>query len=235
MAENSHTGHRKRLRQELTQQDFHESIPDYKILEALLFYGIPQKDTNQLAHLLINTFGSLGAVLEADAYDLFQVKGMTERAVTLIKMILPLSRRYHSEKYKVKHQFRSVEEIGDFLKAKHFGYNKEVFMVTTFTDEGCMIACDIINKGDANSVSLSVKAVVQAVLKHNAPCVIISHNHISKSALPSKNDIQTTKTLFYTLKQMNIRLLDHIIISENDYVSMAQSEEHRSLFIINQS
>lgn len=233
MAESSHAGHRKRLRKELIEQDFPESVPDHKILEALLFYGVPVKDTNLLAHRLIDTFGSLSAVFDADANDLFQVNGMTEKAVTLIKMILPLSRRYNLEKQSDGLKFSNLEAVGDFLKEKHSGYGQEIFVVTTFGADGAMIASDIINKGDAGNVTVSVKSVIQTVLKRNAPNVVISHNHLTKNALPSKKDIDTTKILGFTLAQMNIKLIDHMIFSKDDYISMKQSDEYKALFYYN--
>ncbi len=230
MAENSHSGHRKRLRKELIEQDFPESVPDHKVLEALLFYGVPQKDTNPLAHELINTFGSLGAVLEADAIELFQIKGMTERAVALIKMVLPLSRRYQAQKIKKQLYFKNVEDIADFLRQKHYGYGKEVFTVTTFNEKGNLIACDILNKGGAVAVTFNIKDVVQLAFKHRATYVIISHNHLSGSAVPSREDIENTKRLYLTLKQVDIRLVDHIILSDNDYISMASDKDYSLIF-----
>lgn len=232
MADNLHNNHRKRLRKSLIEQNFDDSIDDYKVIEALLFYGISRIDTNEMAHELINKFGSIHGILEADPNDLFQIKGMTERAVTLIKLILPLSRRYHTDKYKGRYKFESINEIGDFIKKKHYGYREEVFIVTTFTNEGAKIACDIVSRGDMSSVSLSIKSIVQIVLKHNAPCVIISHNHSGKTALPSVADIEMTKTINQTLAQMGVRLLDHIIVAGDDYVSLAQSAKYRSIFII---
>lgn len=232
MSESLHKNHRKRLRKELIEQSFDDNISDHKVMEALLFYGVPQKDTNNMAHELINKFGSIHGILEANPNDLFQVKGMTERAVTLIKLILPLSRRYHIDKYKGRYKFNSVDEIGDYIKKKHYGYREEVFMVTTFTGEGAKISTDIINKGDMTSVAMSIKSIVQCVLKHNAPYAVISHNHVGGTALPSREDLEMTRTLNHTLHQMNVRLLDHIIVAADDYVSLAQSKEYRSIFII---
>ncbi len=232
MSENLHKGHRKRLRKELIEQNFDDSISDHKVMEALLFYGVSQKNTNDMAHELVNKFGSIHGILEADPNDLFQVEGMTERAVTLIKLILPLARRYYTDKYKDRYKFESVDAIGDYIKKKHYGYREEVFMVTSFTGDGFKIATDIINKGDMISVTLSVKSIVQTVLKYNAPYVVISHNHTNKSALPSAADIEMTKIVKRTLEQMSICLMDHIIVAGDDYISMAQSAEYKSIFII---
>ncbi|MBQ4119352.1 MAG: RadC family protein [Clostridia bacterium] len=230
MSENLHKGHRKRLRHELLEQDFPDSVPSHKVLEALLFYGIPQSDTNGIAHELLAKFGSLNGVFEADPNSLFEVKGMTERAVTLIKMILPLTRRIHTEKYQKHYRFKSIDEYGDYI-AKHFmGYNNEVFMVTSFDINGNLIENDIISDGHAASVSLSVKKIVKKVLTRNPASVIIAHNHIGQSAVPSFADIQMTQSLKYTLEQIEVKLVDHLIVSGTDYISLAQSGDYSQIF-----
>ena len=230
MDKNPHKGHRKRLIHELLEQDFPDSMPSHKVLEALLFYGIPQKDTNDMAHTLLEKFGSLNGVFEADPNSLFEVKGMTERAVTLIKMILPLSRRIHAEEYKKHYRFKSIDEYGNYLTNCFMGYNNEVFMISSFDNKGELIENDIISDGHTASVSLSVKKIVKKVLPRNPTSVIISHNHVGQSAVPSFADIQMTQSLKYTLEQIEIKLVDHIIVSGNDYVSLAQSSEYNQIF-----
>lgn len=224
MAENLHKNHRKRLRQELLAQDFPDTMPDHKILETLLFYGVPQKDTNPLAHELINTFGSLYAVFEADADDLFQVKGMTERSVVLIKLMLSLFRRYNSHRSNMSRKFESVEHICEELVNKHMGYGKEVFMITSLNEVGDFIACDVLAKGNSTGVLFETKEIVKKALKHKATFVILSHNHLSGSTVPSQIDIETTARLNFTLREMGIKLLDHIIVAGNQYVSMSKNK-----------
>lgn len=233
MTDNLHAGHIKRMKQEALKQDFPDSMPDHKILEMLLFYGIPRKDTNGLAHALLNKFGTLRGVIEATPESLYEVKGMTENAVALIKLIMPITRRYEMEcKMEPDHKFTSIDAIGEFLSKKHMGYGIETFAVTTFKLGGEMISCDILSKGDMTSVQLTVKAIVENVLKHKAPCVIISHNHVSRTAMPSRSDIELTVILRKTLSQLGVNLLDHIIIADSDFVSLAQSRDYASLFII---
>lgn len=233
MADNLHTGHRKRLKEEVLAQDFHESMPPHKILEMLLFYGIPRKDTNPIAHELLNKFGSLRGVIEAEPEELFAVKGMTHNAAALIKLIMPIARRYETDvKANLNRKFASIDEIGEFLAKKHMGYGVETFAITNFKSNGELISCEIISKGDMSSVPLTVKAVVQNVLKHKAPCVIISHNHINKVAMPSRADLEMTKAIKDTLDNIGVNLLDHIIVSDNDFTSLAQSAQYKALFII---
>lgn len=230
MDKNPHEGHRKRLVHELLEQDFPDSVPSHKVLEALLFYGIPRKDTNGIAHELLTKFGSLNGVFEADPNSLYEVNGMTERAVTLIKMILPLSRRIHTAEYKKHYRFNSIDEYGNYITKCFMGYNNEVFMISSFDNKGELIENDIISDGHTASVSLSVKKIVKKVLPRNPTSVIISHNHIGQSAVPSFADIQMTQSLKYTLEQIEIKLIDHIIVSGNDYVSLAQSSEYNQIF-----
>jgi DNA repair protein RadC len=104
-------------------------------------------------------------------------------------------------------------------------------MVTSFDNEGNMIACDNVASGDVSSVGVSVRDVVKTVLKRNAACVIISHNHTSGNALPSEADVEMTKSIKTTLQQMGVRLLDHIIVVDDDCVSMLQSRKYREIFI----
>lgn len=233
MAENLHEGHRKRMKEEIFAQDFPESMPPHKILETLLFYGIPRKDTNVIAHELLKKFGSIRGVIEASPEDLFEVKGMTQNAAALIKLIMPIARRYETEcKIEKRHKFNSIDEIGEFLVKKHMGYGVETFAVTTFKPTGEIISCEILSKGDMSSVPLTVKSIVQNVLKNKAPCVIISHNHVNHNAMPSRSDIEMTKTLKDTLAAIGVNLLDHIIVADNDFVSLAQSQQFKPLFII---
>jgi DNA repair protein RadC len=233
MADNLHEGHRKRLKEEFVAQDFHESIPPHRILEMLLFYGIPRKDTNPIAHELLNKFGSLRGVIEAPYEDLFEVKGMTQNAAALIKIVMPIARRYETDgKENLNRRFNSIDEIGEFLTKKHMGYGIETFAVTCFKPKGELIACEIISKGDMTSVPLTMKSIVQTVLKHKTTSVVISHNHINKDARPSIADLRMTKSIKDTLASIGVNLLDHIIVSENDFISLAQSENFKSLFII---
>lgn len=233
MDENLHKGHRKRLKEEVLAQDFHESMPSHKILEMLLFYGIPRKDTNPIAHELLEKFGSFKGVLEASPEELFEVKGMTYNAVALIKLIMPIARRYKTDiKTNVNRKFSSIDEIGEFIAVKHMGYGVETFAVTSFKPNGELIASEIISKGDISSVPLTAKTILQTVLKHKAACVVISHNHINKTACPSMADLELTRSVNEVLHNIGVKLLDHIIIAENDFVSLAQSKDYNHIFII---
>lgn len=230
MSENLHKEHRLRMRKEFLENGFNEETPPHKMLEMLLFYSIPRKDTNELAHRLINTFGSLEAVLEAPVEQLLKVDGVGENTAVLIKLILPFVRRYQVKKITQKKEFGSSSQLGEFLVAKYMGFKKETFAITSLDSKGRFLGFDILSIGDATSVELSVRRVIETVMKRNPACIVMSHNHPSGSALPSGDDIRLTANLSDTLENINVKLLDHMIICDNDYVSLAQSKEFDYIF-----
>lgn len=230
MPENKHIGHRERVRREFLENGFSETTPPHKILEFLLFHSIPRRDTNEIAHELIDTFGSISGVLDASNEELLKVKGITENSVALIKLILPIASIYRSQKAKPETVFNSFDAIGRYLSEKYLSFNKEVLSITSFNSKGQIISFDILSEGDTSAVELSTRKLVETVLKRNPTCVIIAHNHPGGNALPSKADIELTEKCYEILKSINIKLLDHMILVSGDYISMAQSRDFKYIF-----
>ena len=131
MADGIHDGHRKRVRKEFLENGFSESTPEHKVLEMLLFYSIPRRDTNELAHELINRFGSISAVLDASPKELMKIKGVSENTAALIKLILPVARMYTKNKKDSVLQLDDCDHLYKFLSGKYLGYNKEIFAITS--------------------------------------------------------------------------------------------------------
>ncbi len=229
---NPHEGHRQRVRKEFLENGFSNATPPHKILELLLFYGIPRKDTNEIAHKLLDHFGSLAAVFEASPKDLMKIEGMGESSAVLINMLLPLFRIYESSKAIKGKNFHNMDDVCDFILKKYIGFKKEIFAVTTFNNRGEIIAFDTLNSGDNASVGVSTRSVIEKVIERNAVSVVISHNHPIGHALPSIDDIATTQRIQNVLQNMGIRLLDHIIVSneDDDCISMAQTEDFQYIF-----
>lgn len=230
MSENIHAGHRNRLKEEIVSADITELRPPVKLLEMLLFYGVPQKDTAPMAHELIKTFGSFAGVLEADVDDIVKVSGITKNAASLIKLMLPVLRTYVLEKYTFSNTLKSHSEIGDFLFAKYFAIEKECLSLLCLNHLGQVLSFEIVMTGSVDSVGLSIRDIVSKVIKSNATAAVIAHNHPGGVALPSLQDVAATRELKHALKSISVQLIDHIIISSADYVSMALSNEFSDIF-----
>lgn len=228
--EGIHDGHRERVKKEFLQNGFDVNTPPHKIMEMLLFYSIPRKDTNELAHILLNRFGTISGILDAPTGELVKIPGISTNTAALIKLIIPIARIYLTETNSKSRRYLRADDVCDYLMNMYFGYQKEVFSVTSFSGNGRMLGFDILASGNVNEVNVSTRKVLETVINRNAVCAIIAHNHPNGTAVPSEADIAVTKDIKNALEHINVKLLDHIVISGDDYVSMCQSKAYRYIF-----
>ncbi len=231
MADNIHKGHRSRVRKQFLEDGgFAPSTPPHKILEMLLFYSIPVADTNELAHRLINHFGSLSKVFDAPYEELIQVNGISEVSACLIKMILPIARAYNIDRSANVGKLKTPDEIGKFLADRFIGLTEEVVLLLSMDNAGRVLAVDTISEGEVDSVGINARRAAEVAVKRQGTNVVLAHNHPSGIALPSKNDLIVTQTLVNAFRHLNIRMLDHIIVVDGDFISLALSKEYAYLF-----
>ncbi len=231
MGKGVHDGHRLRVKEEFLANGFNEKTPAHKMLEMLLFYCLPQGDTNPLAHELIDRYGTIAGVLEAPVDELITFKGLTRNNVGLLKMILPLARQYERDKEDLDHYFFSAEMVGDFLKKRFFGMTEERLALLFLDSDGRYRAFSFIAEGDIGSVGVSTRKIIEITLKSGASCAVMAHNHPNGLAIPSSADIEITRQIREALATINVRLTDHYILTATDYVSMRESREYRSVFV----
>lgn len=227
---NIHKDHRKKVKDRFFECGF-TGMPDHNILEAILFLGIPQKDTNPMAHELIDTFGSLSGVLEAKKSDLMKIKGMTDNAAFAIMSYLPVNRRYIESLQKKKPVFENNDQIVDFLKPLFFEKSTiERVFVLCFDTKNRLIACRNVCDGDISSALFDVRELTRIVLEVNAQKIIVAHSHPHGVALPSREDITTTKLIYEMMKFIKVHLEDHFIITDTGYMSMAKNRHYMHIF-----
>lgn len=226
---NIHKGHREKVKQRYYETGL-TSMPDHNILEMLLFFGIPQKDTNPLAHTLIETFGSFSGVLEASRTDLLSVKGMTESAACLLTLFLPVYKRYINDLHKKRKQFADAKDIADYLRPFYLDTNNERVYAVCLDAQDCLIACRVISDGDIDSSAFDIRKLASIVLEVKAKKVVLSHNHPNGSLVPSQGDAISTKTARELLQLLKVQLTDHIIVTDKSYFSMIKSPAHIHLF-----
>lgn len=219
--DNAHQGHRQRLKERFDEYGL-DSFNDLNVLELLLFYALPRKDTNVLAHALLERFGSLEAVLEAEAEELSSVPGMGETAGRLLRLIPAVSRRYLLRKGTVSHAINTPEEAGEYL-LPHFLYAREELVYALFLDSRSrVISCEELNRGVVNAAEIGVRALVSRAMELKASSVILAHNHPSGVALPSTEDESVSLRLRQALHLVGVSLSDHIIIAGSEFLSMSE-------------
>ena len=220
--QHSHQGHRQRQKERFRQTGFVGFEP-HTILETLLFYSIPQRDTNQIAHDLMDRFGSLSGVFDASYEELLKVNGISENSATLIKMIPQLASEYLSDRNDPGVIMDSVEKVGSFLLNKYVGVTNERIYLLCLDSKLKLLNCTVMGEGSPNKVTFSARRIMEKAIQCSATAIIVAHNHPNGTALPSDSDIMMTHQLRKMAKMMEIELQDHIIVAGDDYVSLAQS------------
>lgn len=215
-----HSGHRQRMRSKFLQSGL-DGFEVHESLELLLYYAVPRKDTNPLSHKLIDRFGSLSAVLDAPI-DALKECGLSENAAILLKLIPQISRIYLDDKFDPGKAV-DIDKVGDKLLHKFVGRDYEAVVLLLMDAKRKEVYCGVISKGSVNSCDLYIRKIIETAMIYNASYAVLSHNHPSGLALPSMADIESTKTVSSALKLVGIRLLDHIVVADDDYVSMYQS------------
>lgn len=230
MANGVHDGHRERLRKRFMTEGL-DNFQSHEILELLLFYAIPRRNTSELAHRLIKHFNSLPAVLEAPVEALVQVEGISTQSAVLISMILQVFRRYNKEKFSPPSILDTTEKLGTVVMPALGYLANEAVLLICMDGKLKLLDSSIITEGSVNSTDITVRMILQRALLFNASVVVLAHNHPSGLATPSKSDIATTIQIVRALRLADIELWDHLIVGDNDMVSMRDTPELKEIFL----
>ncbi len=225
----SHEGHRQRMKNRLLTSGL-ESFSGHEVLEVLLYYAQPYKDTNGLGHALEDAFGSLVNVLEADYADLVKIPGITPHMATLVTLCGQMSRRYQQEQHQLKRQLYSTALICDYVLPWFSGRKDESVVLVSMDNKRKLLNTTRVFEGSVNAAEMNIRLAAKQALQDNATQVVLAHNHPNGFAIPSEADVETTARFAAVLAQLDIRLIDHIIVAEGDCVSLADSRETAHLF-----
>lgn len=208
-----HAGHRDRLRARFLKEGL-DHFEDHQVLELLLFHAVPRKDTNPIAHKLIDRFGSLYAVLEADAKDLTSVGGIGTNVAAFLTLIPQVTRRYSLDR--VTHSRKplsSPEAAAEYLLPLMAGRAEEVFYVICLNSALHVLYPALISEGTVKDAVVHSRHVIEAAVRHRASSVILSHNHPGGNTKPSTQDHKITRKLVQALGHIDIQVADHIIVA----------------------
>ncbi|ABK42784.1 DNA repair protein RadC [Magnetococcus marinus MC-1] len=218
-----HGGHRDRLRNRFAQEGL-DGFEDHQILELALFYALPRRDTNPIAHRLMQRFGSLSAVMEADPVDLATVEGMGETAALFITMLPALTRRYqHDAATRNKTPLNRADNVRDYLVPLMAGRTEEVFYVLCLDAQCRLLFPALVTEGTIRQAHVHPRQVVELVIRHKAAHVILAHNHPSGNPKASQDDILLTSHLMQALNPIDVQVLDHLIIAGEKVFSFASA------------
>ena len=217
-----HDGHRDRMRERILKNGI-SSLQNHEVLEYLLYAFVPRKNTNDIAHALINKFGSLSGVLNADVDALAEVDGMTKNAAIFIASLPEILRVYLKDVDEEKLDLSGRGVIRKYLGTEFYGLKTEQVVAVALDGKDRLIAQEVLASGDCTNVPVSVRDIVNFAIKHKAVGIVIAHNHPSGDISPSQADVDLTADALITLENINVALEDHFIFSGTNFYSFADA------------
>lgn len=221
-----HKGHRERMKNRILKNGF-DGMNDHQIAEAMLFFSIPQGDTNETAHRLVNECGgSIVGVINTPYKKLITIKGIGAHTAHLINFIRLISQYYLKKSYiEIRHNNRinGSPDLCDYFKRVFVGTEKEELHVAAFDDDYQLIAERKIGEGGFNGVSVVPRKIFDFAAECGCTCIAIAHNHPVGSCLPSIEDVEIMIEFVKYFRYFDVKIADHIIVGNDDAFSMRSS------------
>lgn len=215
-----HTGHRLRLKAKFERVGL-DGFEDHEVLEYLLTFAIPQKDVNPLAHNLIDHFGSLNGVFDANPIELMRVDGVGQHTASLITLVPKLAKRYLDNPAKAKrYSLIRYADREKFFVPKFVGETEECMYAAFLNNNWEVLNCSMVCKGSIDTVKLEVRSLLDVAMRLRATMVILAHNHLSNPN-PSTADVVTTGYIADKLATCGISLVDHLIVCGDGAISLS--------------
>lgn len=214
-----HEGHRARMRERFLSAGGN-GLADHELLEMLLYYAVPRRDTNDMAHRLIEEFGTLSGAIEADVSMLCRLDGVKEGTAVYLKLVGELVRRYTAQKLSASEKepfFDTPEKIAAFMMPKYVGIKEERVYLLLFDNGMRLLDCFHVCDGSVAGVPLSVRRIAERAYQKRAVAAVLTHNHPGGLAVPSGEDIRLTRHLDEALRLLEVPLLEHYIFSDRTY------------------
>jgi DNA repair protein RadC len=215
------SGHRQRVKEKFSQTGF-LGWQEYEILEFALFFAMPQRDTKDLAKRLIDAFGSLKQVIDADENKLIEIGKLGGHCAVFIQFLRKFCAMYSQLKIKSAKSISSSQEAINYLSTTLSGEKVEKFYILILNSASKVTDCIEIESGTVNTSAIIPRKIAETALKSQAVSIIIAHNHPGGTLKPSQNDINATEAVKKALNAIEISLLDHIIIAGNDHFSFKE-------------
>lgn len=220
--EKKYEGHRERLREKYLQGGYF-AFHEYEVLELLLTYVIPRKDTKPIAKDLIEKFGSLDGVVTASIEELCSISGIKENSAIFVKLLGDLSKNlYKGEIKKEGIQLKDKNSLIRYLRSEIGFSSREEFRVIFLNNYNMLVGSETLFIGTIDKSAVYPREIVEKVLYYKAKGIIFAHNHPSGNLRPSKQDIQITEHMQEALDLIDVKLLEHIIITQDGYFSFLE-------------
>ena len=213
-----HSGHRNRIKERFLKSN-KGSLSDLELLELMLFWSIPRKDVKPIANILMNSFGSIGGIVNASYNRLSSTKEITKSTITNILLLKEILDRILHNNIMKQNILSSWSSLIDYLKVSMGGAKTEEFRILFLNKKNILIADEIQPYGTVDQTPIYPREVVKRALFHEASALILVHNHPSGNPSPSNSDILVTKQIMEACKTVGISIHDHVIVTSTEIYS----------------
>ena len=221
-----HENHRQRMKQRFLKDKNLNSFAEHEILEMLLYYSIPRRDTNPIAHRLLEKFGSLSNIFSADTDALTTVDGIGENTAVMLKLVYQTSRKLWQDLPRKKALLKTTAQAASYIRPLLHGLPNEAVYVFCLSKSYELKHFEQISDGSPDSANINIRDVFGCAFRTNSSIVLLAHNHPANSCYPSAADIQTTKIIKAALETLGIQLADHLIFTDSEYYSMSKCAKY---------
>ena len=215
----SYFGHRERIREKFAAAGL-DSFLDHEILELLLTYAVPRRDTKPLAWALLKKFGTLATVFDADENQLTQVDGIGTGAARFLRLIRAVFKKYSLDEVKENVSIRTPQQVLEYCKASLAGKKEECLEIIYLSVRNTVMSTQVVASGLIDRVAVSPRKIVECALAAKASAIILVHNHPSGDATPSQEDISLTQDVIQAAALFGILVHDHIIVGKGSHYSL---------------
>jgi len=223
-----YVGHRTRLRTRFTQNV--DSLQEYEVVELLLTYALPQRDTKEIAKELLKRFGSIKGIFDAPEEELKSIPYIKDKFITLLKLIREVNAIYRKQKASEMPVSQSIDDIAKYCIEK-FGYKKdEEFHVLYLNSnyriqiENSFPLTEFYIKGTVDKAVVYPRQIIEEGIKKKAYAIVIIHNHPNGLLQPSEQDKNLTKLIDLATRTVGIILYDHLIVTPTEYFSFKKEK-----------
>ena len=225
-----HEGHRERMRKRLLQEGA-DGLANHELLEMLLYGTIPRGDTNEIAHHLLDEFGSISHLIEAEPDEIAKVSGVGLKTGIFLSLLHELVLRYEKEKTTDRPSLVSIQRSVEYCRSLLAFRPTERFYAVYLDSRRMVLHASKVSEGTVNDTSVSPRMIVEQALRYKATGILLCHNHPNGNAKPSFSDIEMTSQLKMMLTPLGVEVIDHVIIGENQYFSFFENDMLRETVV----
>lgn len=216
----AHAGHRNRMKEKLMRAP--EMLSDHELIEIMLYYAIPQKDTNELAHNLLEEFGSIEKLLEASPKFLEKLDGIGGHSALMISVIFEVVRRYYTP-YIAGQSFMCANDACEYAIKEMMNKNEDCMMVIFLDINMKFVGQEVICRYENEPDDICSRQIADKCLRFNCTNIILVHSHRKLPCKPTRWDVEFTRNLKKVLESICIKIIDHIILFDQSVFSFFKS------------